>query len=407
MAIALKHLSEPPPPLASLRPDVHPMLEAAVMRALAKDPAHRYQTADEFIAALESARAAIANGDGVGQDTAVFGPLTAVLPPEEEAYEEWVEESPPRRRRRIGLGWALLILALLAAVAFGAYTLLAPTQVTVPNVVGKPLLEASLELERQGFEVRELRVTDRAAVDEVIAQDPDGGVEADEGSAIRLTVSSGPAQARVPDVEGLGFRTAARELTQAGFVFTQDDEPSDEVKKGRVIRQSPSGGESADVGTRVRLILSTGPQQVAVPNLVGLSRSSAESALDRAGLDAEIDEENSETPEDEVIRQTPVQGTLVDKGSRVTIVVSKGPGEVDVPNVVGSTRAEARSILSRAGFGVQVRLRETADEADDDVVLEQRPEPGSQRRKGANVVIYVGQFTTPVEPPPPVQSPAP
>ena len=63
-------------------------------------------------------------------------------------------------------------------------------------------------------------------------------------------------------------------------------------------------------------------------------------------------------------------------------MISKGPGEVDVPNVVGSTRSEARSILSRAGFGVQVRTRVTEDEADDDVVLEQRPDARQQAPQG-------------------------
>ena len=124
-----------------------------------------------------------------------------------------------------------------------------------------------------------------------------------------------------------------------------------------MIRQSPGGGESAEVGSRVRLMVSMGPEQVQVPNLVGLSRNSAESALDRVGLDVQIEEENWEEPVDEVIRQSPAQGTAVDKGSRVTLTVSKGPGDVEVPNVVGSARSEARSTLSRAGFGVQVRTR--------------------------------------------------
>ena len=408
VAIALKHLSEPPPSLAALRPDIHPALEAAVMQALAKHPEHRYATAEEFIAALEGARHAIESGDGVGEDTAVFGPITTVLP-QEDAYEEWEEPPAPRRRRRgIGLGWALLILALLAAAAFGAYTLLAPEKVRVPEVIGKPLLEASLALERQGFEVRELRVKDQAPVDQVIAQDPDGGAEAEEGSVVRLTVSGGPGDAIVPDVTRLGERRAARELKDAGFVYTADEEASDDVAKGRVIRQSPSGGERAEVGTRVRLIVSTGPDRVQVPNLVGLSRNSAESALDRVGLDVQVDEENSEEPVGEVIRQSPAQGTLVDKGSRVTLTVSKGPGDVEVPNVVGSTRSEARSTLSRAGFGVQVRTRQVADEADDDVVLEQRPTPGSERRKGATIVIFVGEFTPVVQsPPPPAENPLP
>ena len=90
VSIALKHLSEPPQRLAALRPDIHPALEAAVMKALAKQPQQRYASADEFIAALEAARSAIASGTngGQGQDTAVWAP---VGPP---------PVAPPRRERR-------------------------------------------------------------------------------------------------------------------------------------------------------------------------------------------------------------------------------------------------------------------------------------------------------------------
>ena len=289
------------------------------MQALAKDPAHRYQTAEEFTAALEAARHAMDDGrrggPGHGRVRARHDGAAA----EEEDYEEWHEERPraPPPRHRAGLG--ALILALLAAVAFGAYTLLAPEQVNVPDVVGKPLLEASLELERQGFEVRELRVTGPRAGGPGDRAGP--GRRRRGGQGLRDPAHRvgrpGPRRA-CPTSPASASARAARELKQAGFVFTQDDEASDEVEKGRVIRQSPGGGESADVGTRVRLIVSTGPEQVTVPNLVGLSRGSAESALDRAGLDAEVDEENSEQPAGRGAPPEPAQGTLVDKGSRVT-----------------------------------------------------------------------------------------
>ena len=406
VAIALKHLSEPPAPLAQVRPDIHPALEAAAMHALVKDPAHRFRSAEEFTAALDAARTAIESGDGVGEDTAVFAPL--LYPAEEEhVYEDWQE---PPRRRRFGLGRALLVLFVLAALGLAAWMLLRPEQVTVPEVVGKPLLEASLQLERDGFEVRERRVRDRRPVDEVTAQDPNGGARVDEGSTVTLTVSDGPGEALVPDVTGLGPRRAARELRDAGFVFTIDEDASDDVPKGRIIRQSPPGGTRAPVGSRIRLIQSSGPEQVDVPDVVGLSRNSAEAELERAGLGADIEEEESDEPKDDVIRQTPAAGTTVDAGTRVTIVISKGRTDVEVPNVIGSDRAEARSVLARAGFGVRVSERLTTDETEDGVVLAQRPTGGSERRKGTTVLIVVGRFEPPVvqsPPPPPENEPVP
>src|SRR3954454_14472332 len=86
VSVALKHLSEPPPPLSQFRPDVDPALESVVMGALAKDPSQRWQSAEDFAAALEGVKAdAAARGNG-GQDTAVFAPVPAPLP---------VEEAPP------------------------------------------------------------------------------------------------------------------------------------------------------------------------------------------------------------------------------------------------------------------------------------------------------------------------
>src|SRR4051794_14967020 len=136
VSIALKHVSEEPPPLRSLRPDVHPRLEQAIGRALLKDPAQRYASADEFIAALEQARTAIATGDNSG-GTSTFVP---VAPP---------QEHDPRGRR-----WPFIVLALLfLLIALGA-ALWHPwttKQVAVPAVVGKTASSATTLLEQDGF----------------------------------------------------------------------------------------------------------------------------------------------------------------------------------------------------------------------------------------------------------------
>src|SRR3954467_9203841 len=140
VSIALKHVSEEPPPLHTLRPDVHPRLEQAVGRPLLKAPAQRYASADEFIAALEQARAAIASGDK-GGGTSTFVPVAPA-----------VEEPDPRGRR-----WPFVVLALLLlgiALGAGLWQLLKTEQVIVPKVVGKTANHATLQLEDAGFEVR-------------------------------------------------------------------------------------------------------------------------------------------------------------------------------------------------------------------------------------------------------------
>ena len=406
VSIALKHLNEPPPPLSRERPGVHPALEGAVMRGLAKDPAQRYPDADAFIAALEDARAQIRSGEGYGGETMAWSAgVAAVAAAAAQAAEDAPAASPARRHRR--WPWVALAVALLALAAGGAFLLTRPDRVTVPDVVGRSLLEATTRLEAAGFEVETTRVQDRAPVDEVIRQDPRGGSEADEGSTIRLTVSNGPGQVRVPSVEGLPQDEAVRRLNQAGFDVTIDSQPSDEVEEGFAIRTVPEGGELADRGENIRLFISSGPELVTVPDVVGSTERSAEARLEREGLLVDVEEEPSDADEGTVIRQQPPAGSEVEAGSRVTIVVSGGPELVRVPSVVGETLREARAALRAAGLRVAVERRAVPDRADGGIVLSQRPGGGSERERGSTVTIVVGRYERPQEPPQADQEGAP
>ncbi|MFL5842991.1 MAG: PASTA domain-containing protein, partial [Thermoleophilaceae bacterium] len=210
-----------------------------------------------------------------------------------------------------------------------------------------------------------------------------------------LTVSDGPPDAVVPAVEGLPLKQALAKLRKAHFKVDIFDKADDSVTKGLVIGTTPAGGTVATQGDRIRVDVSSGVAKFAVPNVVGLDQSAAERALEDKDLVPVVVEQESDQPEGKVFQQNPAAGTKVAKGDRVTITVSKGPGAVDVPDVVGLTRGDARGELQAAGFKVQVKTRETTDAADDDIVLDQRPAPRTRLKKGRTVVIYVGQFTPP------------
>jgi serine/threonine-protein kinase len=391
VSVALKHLNDPPAPLSSARPGVHPALEGVVMRGLAKRPEQRFADADEFIAALEEVRAQIQAGEGYGGHTVTF--------PAPMDTAEAVPVQEEQRRRR--WPWMALALVALAIIGAAAYALTRPSEVAVPDVVGGTLLEATTRLEGAGFEVEAQRVQDQAPVDEVIRQDPRGGTKADEGSQITLTVSNGPGQARVPSVEGRPRDEAVEDLNEAGFDVTTDGEASDEFDEGIAIRTVPEGGELADRGERIRLFVSTGPESVSVPDVVGSTERSAESRLEGAGLLVSVDEEASGADEGTVIRQAPAAGTEVDSGTRVTIVVSTGREEAEVPSVIGLSLREARAALRDAGFRADVD-ETSVDSADQDgVVVSQRPGGGSERRRGDTVTIFVGRFEEPEPPPAP------
>jgi beta-lactam-binding protein with PASTA domain/tRNA A-37 threonylcarbamoyl transferase component Bud32 len=373
VSVALKQVSEAPIPPRELDPTLPPALEGVVLRALEKDPARRFQSADEFIEALHTGR------------------LSEAVVVEEAAPIEEILEEDDRRGRRWWL-WLLIVLAL-AAIAFGAYLLLKPEQVDVPNVIGRTSATASQILQNRGFEVQiDPAVNADVPRDQVFAQDPRPGTTADEGATVHLRVSSGPGQAVVPSVVGLTQNEAVKQLQDAGFKTKAQQEFSDTVKKGEVVSTTPAVGTLVERGTTVTLTVSKGKEQVAIPDVDGETEDNARSAIEAAGLRVgKVTEEESDEDPGTVIAQSPAAGKNVAKGSAVDLTVAKA---VKVPDVVDETEEDATKALEDAGFTVRVRDRATTTEEEDGVVLEQSPEGDEERPKGSRVTIIVGRFGT-------------
>ena len=406
VSVALKHLSEPPPPISQFRPDVSPALESVVMAALAKDPAHRWQSADDFAEALQAAGTQLEHG-GTAGDTAAFAPVPAtVVPPPVVPPPPTAEHEPGRERRWPWFTIGLLTVALAAFLIYLAVSgLTAADTKEVPRVVGKQLFEARQILEHQGFEVEETRVQGPAPFDQVVDQDPNPAEEAEEGSTVTLEVSGGPGTVRVPTVRGLPQAVAIETLDKRDLKATVDRRPSDTIEKGIAIRTVPAAGEEVERGERVQLFVSSGPEQVDVPDVTGLSRDSAEDLLTKAGLEVAVEEQESEEPEDDVVSQNPSPGTEVDRGTTVTITISTGIEKVSVPNVVGLSRRDAIDQLRSVGLTASPREVDVTDETQDGQTIDQRPAAGIEIEKGKSVVIMVGVLiqddtVTPGEPTP-------
>jgi serine/threonine-protein kinase len=403
VSIALKHVSEPAPPMSAFRPDVHPALEAIVARALVKDPAGRFQSAEEFVLALDEARRAITSGRP-GEHTAGFVP---VGPP--PVNGDWPGDPEDEERRERGK-WPFIALAILALALAGFAIFKATTkveQVEVPRVTGLDVERASARLERKGFEVKTRELRNKKVPGTVLGSDPAAGKKEDKGSTVTLIVSSGPGVVTVPTVEGFSESRATKALAKVGFKVESKEQSSTSVDKGRVIRTSPPGGVDAPYGARVQLVVSSGPKEVDVPSVVGLTQSSAQNAIEARGLSVSVSEEESDKPKGEVLRQSPEGGSKVAEGSTVTLTVSKGREMIEVPDVTDRSSASARATLQAAGFKVQTKEKDTTDPLEDGQVLSQRPEAGSERPKGATVTIVVGKLKedpgnggTEVPPPP-------
>ncbi len=401
VTIALKHVSEPPPPPHTLNPAVPPALEQVVLWALNKDPAHRPADADQMITALQQVREQIVAGDG-GQRTAVV-PVVEEVPPPVVEEPVLVEDGGHRL-----WPWLLaLLLLLLIGGGAAAYLLTRPAQKVVPPVTRETLNTARTQLQNAGFSVAVLNVTSNTPAGIVIGQDPPGGAKANEHSTVTLTVSQGPGNTTVPSVQGLSLPAAERRLRaaklKAGRVVYRG---SAQVPQGDVIATDPAAGQNPSVGTAVTLIVSSGKPQVSVPDVTGQSEGAARATLQKAGFSVSTStQQSTSVASGQVISQNPAGGSKVASGSTVTLVIAKAPAKVNVPDVTGQTAAAARSSLSSAGFKVTKRTKSVTDQTQGGVVISQSPGGGSSAQKGSTVTIVVGHFKAP--PPPTTSSTTP
>lgn len=393
VTIALKHVSEPPPSPSAFDPSVPPELETIVLWALEKDPAHRPQDADAFIQALEEARELILGREAPGQRTASFVPGALPFPGEAEAAED-------RTARRRPPWWAWLAAVLAVAGVVAAIVLLTrPGEVRVPGVVGLEMQVAQRRIELAGLDWRIDRVRSTRPLDEVVAQSPKARATVSEDTTVVLKVSGGPGTIDVPAVDGDTLERARATLQNAGLVAGDViEQASDDVAEGLVIRTSPSAGQNVDRGSRVKLYVSTGPEQVSVPNVVGFTRTDADSTLRAAGFAVTVTEEESTSVDaGDVISQSPSGDTAADPGATVSIVVARAP-PVEVPTLTGLSRADAEAALGAEGLTPRVSFRDVGDQAQDGLVVDQRPAAGSQAAAGAPVRIFVGRYVAPVDP---------
>jgi len=399
--IAMKHLSDTPPAPSDLRPDVPTDLDLVVVRALAKEPADRYQSAAAMDADLET----VARGGRVAAETAEAATMvlsgeraidataaTQVVRRPLQPYE------PPDRSKSLW-PWLLGIGALLALL-LAAWFLYEPIKdqiqgadtVAVPYVVGIQAALAVQDIEEAGL-VPNVRRVSNSDVEEglVITQDPTEGTRVDPGDIVRIDVSSGKPEVTIPSVVGQTSEDAVAELTRAGLV-AQVVEVNSDREEGTVTAQAPGAGLVVVEGTQVRINVSKGPRPVTIPSVVGLPYDQASAELQGAGFVVSRIDEDSDQAEGTVTRQTPSGGSEGSRGSTVTVYVSRGPTTSAVPDVTTQDVSIAQTTLENAGFRSRVVLEDVFDAAQDGIVTAQDPIGGSQAAPNAIITLFVGRF---------------
>ena len=360
VSVAYKHVQELPAPPRQLREDIPEGLEAIVLKAINKNPANRYATAGEMRADLrrylagrpvlaeplmpvpegsDITAAVPAAAFGAAAAGALSDPTRSVPVEPRTVVTSWGDGGyPPERPRRRGWLVLLAVLLLLAALAAGGYLLLRSLGVVGP-------------------------------VDQVT----------------------------VPDVVGLTEEEARIELRDANLQ-PRVEGVADPAPVGQVLAQDPAANREVDEDSTVTLRVSTGPEQKAVPNVVGSTEDEARVMLVAAGFQVgDVTQQRDEdAPAGEVLSQSPQADAVVDSGSTVTLVVSSGPAPVTVPDVRQLPEGAAIESLSRAGLDPERGPDQPNDLIPAGSVVNTDPAPGTSVRRDSRVVYFVssGPATT-------------
>ena len=341
VAIAYQHVRENPVPPSRLDPEIPGWADAIVLKAMAKNPADRYQSANDMRTDIKRALSGVpvaaptgmyARTQRMGPATQMGGPTSAIpgyqYGPPEDTYGG--PGGRGRGSRRTVLWWVLGALAVLLVVGGVAYAIMGG-----------------------------------------------GGGKA------------------VPIVTGQTLSQAKTAITNAGLKSSVHYENSASVAKNHVISTNPAGGNVVAAGSVVTINVSSGPQQVSVPDVRGKSQSAATAELQSAGFQVNPQQsQNTSVAPNTVVRQNPSPGTKVAKGATITIYVSAGGSQV--PNVVGENVNLAKGQLANAGFQVQIQYQPVTG-VPDGTVLNQSPHSGSGQYypAGTTVILTVAQAATP------------
>jgi len=376
VAIAYKQVHDRPAPPSSQEPDVPAPLEAIILKLLAKNPANRYSTADDLRADLRRFR----EGRAVLAEPRLAPPseATRIVPP--------VAGPPPPPGRADA---TVAVPQTRAQQSYQQATAMQPA-------VGPPGYPPTRQVPAQEWpgSEPEPRRNVGAYVGVVL------GILLVVGAIVAgalVLIGGGedePEQAEVPDVVNRPVGEARELLEDAGFRVDVTPQPSDTVPVDVVISQDPEALTMLALNERVRLTVSSGREQVALPNLANRTEAEARSILTELDLVPEVVTEPHDTiPAGTVIRSEPGPGQ-VGKGSTVRLFVSGGRAAMAVPDVTGADAVEAASVLGR-NFRVE-RVQEASDEVPSGEVIRTEPAAGTEVPIDSTVRMIVSSGPRPV-----------
>ena len=427
VAVAYQHVEQIPPTPSSILSDIPDSLDRVVLKALAKNRDDRYRSAAEMLsdlqrvargmdvgappadswatevlpsAGLVGARAAVPAATSTVSAPAARVSSTSTSLPAVGSDGDAASKAAAARKRRTAIIMTLVVIALLLiggsvwALSRSAAT---PEAVSVPNVVGLSQADAKSQIEAAGLEWElnpEKVASDTVDKDAVASTDPAGGAQAEKGSTVRVTISSGPDSVTLPDnLVGMSPDDARQAVEALGLKWEVNSSKvaSDTVAEGKVAQTNPSPGSKVKAGQTITAYLSSGSDQVEVPDLVGMSQDQARSALKAVGLElGNVTTVDSDKDKDRIVSQDPETGSKVKKGTTIAVSISTGKAaQVEIPTVVGISREDAEAQLK--ALGLTVTVEEVSGSQPSGQVTAVEPGEGSKVDKNSTVKLKVSK----------------
>jgi eukaryotic-like serine/threonine-protein kinase len=361
ISVAYQHVREDPVPPSERHEGISPDLDAVVLKALAKNPENRYQTAAEMRADLvrvhngETPEApkvlsgADRNSLFSSRGANVGGPRTDPLP--RQALDDTDSDRGGSVGRWVVAVAVLAVLTIVVVIAFNTFGG-STRDVQVPDVRGQVSADAIAALQNRGFKTRtQQRPDSTIPPDHVINTDPSSNASVSAGDVITINVSTGPEQREVPDVSSMSYSDAINKLKAAGFSkFKQANSPSTPELLGKVIGTNPPANQTSAITNVITVIVGSGPETKQVPDVAGQNVDDAQKNLTIYGFtkltQASVD---SPRPAGEVLGTNPPKGQTVPVDSVIELQVSKG-NQFLMPDLSGMFWTDAEPRLRALGW---------------------------------------------------------
>ncbi|MEU9231045.1 Stk1 family PASTA domain-containing Ser/Thr kinase [Streptomyces subrutilus] len=406
VAVAYQHVREEPQPPSNFDPEITPEMDAIVLKALVKDPDYRYQSADEMRADIEAcldgqpvaATAAMGaagygyphdQGHGYGHQgydqpttalrTADAGQTSMMppMPPGDGGYgygdqgHGGYDQGGNRRQKKSKASTILLVaagvLVLVGAILIGRslFSGTADNRPAVPKLIGSTFEQAVRSGENVGLKV--VKGAEAPCEDQpkgnVCKQDPAPDTKVAKESTVTVTISTGAAKVPIPNVLNLTYEDAEKALKDKGFQVDRKAQESERAA-GTVLEQNPKAGGEAEKNSVITLTVAKEQSKAIVPDLKGKTREDAEKALKAVNLKlgsvTELDSPGA-APKT-VIDHQPQAGSQLEVGKTVNITIAKAAQQVQVPNLMGKTVAQARAELASKGLTLGAVVNGPSDE---------------------------------------------